>query len=866
MPLSAGTRLGPYEILSPLGAGGMGEVYKARDTRLDRTVAIKVMPLHIAQREDLRQRFEREARVISSLNHPYICVLHDIGKQDGVDFMVLEHLEGETLEARVIRGPLPLDQVFKYGAQIADALDRAHRSGVSHRDVKPSNIMLTRDGVKVLDFGLAKSMPKTALSDQTLTLAMTGEGTVLGTPQYMAPELFEGKEADARSDIFGFGCVLYQMVTGKRAFDGKTRVSVVASIIGTEPPPMSSLQPVTPRALERLVQGCLAKDPEERYQSMWDVLIDLRGISEGRVDEPAKTVGKLGWLPWAVAGLFLIAAAVGFVHFREAPEAAPLIRTFIPAPDKAQFDSYGGLAATAPVALSPDGQRMTYGVRTADGKSQLWLRSLDALTAQPLGGTEDATHPFWSPDSRFIGFFAGGKLRKIDASGGPPITLCDAPAGRGGTWNSDGVIIFTPNGGGISRVAAAGGIPTPVEETGRWPWFLPDGRHFLFSQPPTIRLGSLDSKETKLLIETNSDAVYSQGHMIYLRDDTLMAQPFDLKTLATSGDAVPIAENVRSVGNSRRGVVSVSRNGLLAYQSGTGAGRLALTWFDRTGKRSGTLGEPGDFQVVDFSPDRKNLAVTIFDPANRTFDTWLYDVARGIRTRFTFDASPTPISAIWSPDGSSVVFATRRAGKWGLYRKASNMAGTEEFLYADDTVKVLTGWSPDGGFLLYDSTGANSPNAIRGTWILPLNGERKPFRFAENSVSAATPQFSPDGHWIAYRSVDSRRPEIYIEPFPGPGGKVQVSTTGGVSPRWRHDGKELFYTSTGGQMMAAELSIKGAGIEVGRVQALFDGLPTSYGGFDVSLDGQRFLVAVPPEQTAPGPLTLVQNWTAALKK
>jgi serine/threonine protein kinase len=335
MPLSAGTRLGPYEVLAPLGAGGMGEVYKARDTRLDRTVAIKVLPQHIAQREDLRQRFEREARVVSSLNHPYICVLHDIGKQDGVDFMVLEHLEGETLEARLIKGPLPLDQVFKYGAQIADALDRAHRSGVSHRDVKPSNIMLTRDGVKVLDFGLAKSMPKTGPSDETLTAAMTGEGTVLGTPQYMAPELFEGKEADARSDIFGFGCVLYQMVTGKRAFDGKTRVSVVASIIGAEPAPMTSLQPVTPRALERLVQGCLKKDPEERYQSMWDVLIDLRGIATAQTDEPVKTMGKPGWLPWAVGGLFMLtAAAVASLWLRQpAPETRAVQFILKPPPD-----------------------------------------------------------------------------------------------------------------------------------------------------------------------------------------------------------------------------------------------------------------------------------------------------------------------------------------------------------------------------------------------------------------------------------------------------------------------------------------------------------------------------------------------------
>ena len=675
MALIPGTRLGPYEIVSLIGAGGMGEVFKARDTRLDRIVAVKVMPKHIAAREDLRARFEREARTVSSLNHPNICVLHEIGKQDGIDFMVLEYLEGETLAARIARGRLPIDQALKYAMQIADALDRSHRKGVVHRDVKPANIMITREGLKVLDFGLAKSaVSKARVDDATMTIALTEEGAVVGTPQYMAPELYNGVDADLHADIFGFGCVLYEMVTGKRAFDGKTRVSLVASVIGAEPQSMSSIVPMIPTALEQLVKSCLAKDPAERWQSLWDVRLELRSISEHGAETPAQSSSlPHSKLPPAVTAIgIVVAAGLAFVHFRQTPLETPVLRSTILPPENTTFDFTNGLGLPA---LSPDGKRIVFGARDADGKKPLWVRSLDGMTAQPLAGTDGATFPFWSPDSRYIGFFADGKLRKIDAAGGPVVALADAVNARGGSWSSEGVIVFSPlavTGGGLERVPASGGSATRLTATGRLPWFLPDGRHFLYQSggagsggPASISVGSLDGSPDTTLGEASSNAIYSQGRLLYLRDGTLMARPFDAARLAFTGEEAPLAEQVQSVLNSRTaGSFSASANGLVAYRAGDGAGTGTLTWIDRTGKLGTSVGGPASFYnayegAFQFSPDRTSVAAALIDRGY--VGIWTLDVSHGIPARLTTDTA-TDTSPVWSPDGRSIAFSSKRGG------------------------------------------------------------------------------------------------------------------------------------------------------------------------------------------------------------
>ena len=853
MPLQPGERLGPYEILAPIGAGGMGEVYRAKDTKLDREVAIKVLPDSVAKDADRLARFEREAKVLASLNHPNIAAVY--GVEDRA--IVMELVEGNNLLiSKAAR--IPEDIVLNYAVQIADALEAAHDKGIVHRDLKPANIKVTPQGtVKVLDFGLAKiadpvNPASNSANSPTLSMRSTEAGVIMGTAAYMAPEQARGQAVDKRADIWAFGVVVWEMLAGRRMFDGETVSDVLAGVLKSEP----DLSGVPPR-FRRLLSRCLEKDPRKRLRdiSVWRDLLDAP-VAGAPV--PASPV-----IAWSAAALlFAAAASLAFLHFREAPAPpAPQVRTSIEPPDNTTFNFTGALNSVALPELSPDGRRITYGVRTADGKTQLWIRSLDSVTAHPLPGTANGIHPFWSPDSKFIGFFAEGKLKKIDASGGPPLTLCDAPLGRGGAWNEEGVIVFSPSAESIHQVPTAGGVSTLVVEgeQARWPSFLPDGRHFLFSTNKGIRLGSMGSKESKLLVETVSQAVYVQGQLLYLRDDTLMAQSFDLKKLAVSGEAVPIVENVASVGAVRRGTFSVSREGLLAYRSGR-SNRI-LTWFDRNGKRAGTLGEATDaIASPRFSPDGKRVAVELLDPASHKFDTWIYDVARGSRTRFTFDSSTVVASTIWSPDGASLAFPAQRDGKTKLYRKAANMAGAEELLLDDARIVFAYSWSPDGKFFAYGLAG-------RGLWILPVTGERKQFRFGESVGISGGAQFSPDGHWIAYSGTDSQqRSEVFIAPFPGPGGRVQVSTAGGDQPRWRRNGKELLYISAEGQMMAADIATKGGTLEVGRVRALFGGLPAASTDYDVTPDAQRFLVAMSPEEAGPERLMLVQNWAAGLKK
>jgi eukaryotic-like serine/threonine-protein kinase len=890
MTLKPSTRLGPYEIGAPLGAGGMGEVYRARDTRLDRTVAIKVLPQHLADTPEVRQRFEREARAVSALNHPHICTLHDVGSQDGTEFIVMEYLEGETLAARLERGPLPLEQVLKLGIEIADALDKAHRQGIIHRDLKPGNIMLTKSGAKLLDFGLAKAalplaVGATLTTAATRTTPVTQQGTIVGTFQYMSPEQVEGKEVDARSDIFSFGAVLYEMLTGQRAFPGKSQLSVASAILEKEPAPISGVKPMTPPALDHAIRRCLAKDPEERWQTARDLDLELSWISgsgsQSGVLAPAtgrsKRRERLAWVVAVVCALATVTLAV--LHWSHTPEKLRVVRSYVKATLSSGFLFSGQVSG---FALSPDGLRLAYVALNADGKAVLWVRPLDSLQAQPLAGTDDASYPFWSPDSRNIGFFAGGKLKKIEASGGPPLTLCDAPLPRGGSWSQSEVILFAPNlNAPLFLVSTSGGTATPVtspdpakgEVTHRWPQFLPDGRHFLYlagspyglKETPmnSVLISSLDSKERKLLMHTHSGAMYGSGHILFLRQNTLMAQPFDAKRLEFMGEAFPVADPVREEETTIRSYFSVSQNGLLAYLEGAGEGDRELVWVDRGGKKIGGVPGKDVYLGPRISPDGKKVA---YVRGASGFDIWRYDFARGVKTPLTFGSGSgqSNLFPIWSPDGQRIAYTSVRGGRFGFYQKAADGSGSEEVLLeGTDYVKYLSDWSPDGKFLAYQ----DNHQGVASTFVLPLSGERNPRPFLQSPFTMVRSSFSPDGKWLAYCSNEAGNLKVYVVPFPGPGGKWQVSSGGGDYPRWRGDGKELFYLSLDNKMMAAEVKASGSSFAIGAVRQLFEirVYRSQVGAYDVTADGQRFILAYEPGQPNEA-ITLVENWDAESKK
>jgi len=887
--LAAGTRLGPYEILAPLGAGGMGEVYRGRDTRLDRTVAVKVLPAHLADNAELRQRLEREARAISALSHPHICTLYDVGNQDGTEYLVMEYLEGETLADRLLKGALPIEQVLRYGIEIADALDKAHRQGILHRDLKPGNVMLTKSGVKLLDFGLARlEAPGKGAVFSSLSIAptelpgaaLTAEGTILGTFQYMAPEQLEGKEADARSDIFSFGAVLYEMATARKAFTGRSQASLIASILEHEPVPISTVQPMTPPAFERVVKTCLAKDPEDRWQTAHDVKLELRWIAQAgsQAGAPAPVVAhrrnreRLAWSAFALAAAAAAFLAVGYL--RRAPAAPQVFRSSIVLPSNLGFVFS---------ALSPDGSRVVFRGNTPDGKSQLWIHSLTELSAQPLAGTEEAVFPFWSPDGRSIGFFADKKLKRMDSAGGPSLTLCDAD-GAGGSWNRDGVILFALPSGPIQRILAAGGTPEAVtrldasrhETTHRYPVFLPDGRHFLYwaanlagaiEDPANsvIRAGSLDSKEDGRILPGYSGVAFASGHLLFAREGSLFAQGFDAGKLRLFGEPRALGQQVREGGPFlRMASFSVSANGVLIYEPRT---LLAsqMVWFDREGKKAGTLGEPAVLLGPTISPDGTKVAVSIVDPNARLPDIWIFDLARGAKTRFTVDPSANH-NPVWSPDGSRILFASDRKHQGDLYVKAAAGGAKEEPVYEAEGQKIPYDWSPDGGVIAFDDREVAGERRF-SLKMLPSAGERRPVEFLKRGTDVGDCRFSPDGRWLAYMSDESGRMEIYVAAFPGPGGRWQISTEGGRTPRWRRDGKELFYLSADRKLMAVEVK-PGSSFEAGHPRPLFDAPARRTGPFgvpyDVSADGQKFLVVMPAGESAPPPMTLVVNWPAAL--
>jgi Tol biopolymer transport system component/predicted Ser/Thr protein kinase len=884
MLILPGRRLGPYEILSGIGAGGMGEVYKARDTRLDRIVAIKVLPTHLADKPDLRERFEREARTIASLNHPHICTLYDTGRQDGIDYLVMEYLEGETLAQRLVKGSLPLEQVLQYAIEIADALDKAHRKGVTHRDLKPGNIMLTKTGTKLLDFGLAKLKQEVAPANLQLSELptandpLTARGTIVGTLQYMAPEQLEGKEVDARTDIFAFGTVVYEMATGKRTFEGKSQASLIAAILEREPPAMSSLQPMTPPALDRLVKRCLPKDPDDRWQTARDLEKDLKWIAEGgsQAGMPAPLVARrkarerLGWAVAALAIVAFLAALVpAILYLRRSISEAQPIRFTIGAPEKTTFQ--GGPASPWP-AVSPDGRQIAFEVSTSGG-AFIEVRSLSSLAAQMLTETGQGSLHFWSPDSRYIGFFSEGKLKKVAVSGGPAETLCNATYAGGGTWNSKGAIVFSQT-GGLASVSADGGEAraltkvdsTRGESSHVLPRFLPDGKHFLYvvlgSKPENtgIYVGSLDSSSRPVrLLNASSQVEYSSGHLLFVRGNILEAQPFDADRLQLTGDAFPVAEPIGNNPVNGRAALGASPNGVLVYRAYSGTSQLA--WVDRARKQLATMGESSPSTHFSLSADEKHAAVT----ANG--DLWLVDLARGTKSRLTFGNLVGEASA-WSPDGSRVYFSGNQGGAQGLYQKASDSSGNEELLLRKDGAFPID-VSHDGKFLLYQQAETQTATDL---WILPLLGERQPKPFLQSRFDETEGQFSPDGRWIAYVSNETGREEVYVQPFLGAGGKWQVSAAGGEQPRWRRDGKEIFYVSAG-KLMAVDVKTEPQ-FKAGQPRVLFEDpitLPNhnwAAGGnhYAVSADGKRFLVLKQTNAVQDTPLTVVVNWTAGLKK
>ena len=889
-----GQRIGPYQLTSKIGAGGMGEVYKARDTRLDRTVAIKVLPAHLSDDPHARERFQREARAVAALNHPHICTLHDVGSLDpssgsgqAMDFLVMEYLDGETLAERLAKGPLPLHGALQYAIQIAGALDEAHRQGITHRDLKPANVMLTTVGTKLLDFGLAKLRPAVGgvvgmSAAANVSPSLTRRGTILGTLQYMAPEQLEGKPADARTDIFAFGALLYEMLTGKKAFEGASQASLISAILSSDPPPISLLQPLSPPALDRLVLKCLAKDPDERWQSAHDLTSELQWIAESElhtavaapgVDAQARSRSRTQWYGWIAAAVFLATTlgVAGAMYLRRAPVDTRVYRSaFLP---PANTD-YAAIFRNSLLALSPDGRRLAFVAPDANGRIVLWVRELSALAAQPLAGTEGAAGPFWSPDSRFIAFSAAGKLKKIDASGGPAIPLCDTNSSYPGSWGRDDVILFTSaNYRPISRVPAAGGTPTlattlDTKDGELWhafPFFLPDGRHFLYAAAgdPTsgVYVGSLDSPDRTRLLDSFANAQYASGFLVFPRAGTLMAQRFDATRLALSGEAMAVAEYV----NFNRGVPPtgtlaafvVSDTGVLVFE----ASRTSrFVWFDRAGKQIGILGDPARYQsMVHFSPDGTQASVVATD-SQEAENVWLFDVARDVRTPLTVSGRAS--QPIWSPDGQRVVFASQL----DLYQKLSSGEGAEELLLASDVRKAPESWSPDGRFLLYATRGTTRSTSLTNSpdlWVLPLFGDRKPFPFIESPFFEAGSQFSPDGHWLAYNTNESGQSEVFVVPFPGPGARVRISTAGGDNARWRRDGKEIFYLA-GNTLMAAAVTANGSRFDVGAVQRLFEvPMVDGYWPYDVSPDGQRFLVNT--LEGAVAPLTIVVNWPAGLK-
>jgi len=906
MSLSSGTRLGTYEVRALIGAGGMGEVYEAHDSKLDRDVAIKVLPEQFARDSERLARFQREAKLLAALNHPNIAAIYGLEQSGSTHYLVMELVPGETLRERVAgERPVPVEEALTIAKQIAEALEAAHNSekGIIHRDLKPANVKVTPEGrVKVLDFGLAKAFAveqstEDIANSPTLSAAPTMQGVIMGTAAYMSPEQARGRAVTKAADIWAFGAVLYELLTGKQAFQGEDVTDILAAVVRAEPD-WSRLPEATPPAIRTLLRRCLRKDRRQRLQDATGVRIEIEDALSGALGaEPVPAVpgkGPFGnvRLAWSVAASAVVIAALAmgaFMYMQPVPAESQAFRFSVGPPQGTNLHPNPHF-----LTISPDGTKLAFIATDSSGKEQLWIRALDSEAAQVLAGTDNPVQPFWSADSRFLAFYAGdGKLKKVAASGGPVQTITDAVSGANGSWSRDGVILFAPAAGGgttaaaarlgatIRRVSSAGGESQPVtaldesrQETAHyWPHFLPDGKHFLYlalsSNPEknAIFVGSLDSAEKKLLLNAASNASYiPPGYLLFNREGTLMAQPFDAERLELAGEEVPIAEDVQFNAVNMRAAFAASANGVLAYRIATSASSGQLVWFDRSGKQTVLLGDPNAYGGdVELSPDGKRAAVSIVDQVRRTEDLWLYDLGRGLKTRFTFDPAQER-NPIWSLDGSRIVFSSTRKGRADLYQKAADNSGTEEVFFEDNLDKFGTGWTPDGRFFLYSSnnTGNVENNDVL---VLPLSGDRKPVPFQKTEFREGFARFSPDGRWVAYAWYESGLSQVYVAPFPGPGGKWLVSTAGGRLPRWRRDGTEIFYLAPDNTLMAAAVNGRGSSFAVGAVRPLFETRATGARySYDVSADGQRFLINTALEQAASAPITVVVNWTAGVGK
>jgi serine/threonine protein kinase len=888
---ASGTRLGPYEIIELLGAGAMGEVYRARDTRLDRDVAIKILPHALAADPARLQRFEHEARAAAALNHPNILAVYDVGQEGGAPYIVSEYLRGRTLRERLEdTSMLPVKKAVTYAVQIATGLAAAHEHGIVHRDLKPENLFITSDDrLKILDFGIAKLTEAEGPSSSTVKTVAPGTqpGFVIGTVGYMAPEQIRGLAADRRSDIFSFGAVLYEMLCGRRAFTGTTNADVMTAILKEDPPDLTVVEPRVPPILGRVVERCLEKSPVDRFQSTEDLAFALEGLAAsadtGSVT-PHATEEPMAARKWpyaaAAVAVLLVLGVVATTYLRLPSSSIGVIRLPVPPPRGAATIT----PATDMMSLSPDGKRLLFPAASGDGTERLWVRSLNAIDALPIAGTESGTYPFWSPDGRSIGFFAEGKLKKIDAAGGSPTTLVDAPQPAGATWSANGVIVFS-SAGRLHRISSAGGSAAPLlgANEGRTgstfanPTFLPDGRHLLYLDTGSggvnegaIYAGSIDSRERTVVLKTASNVSYGEDYLFFLRDTTLMAQPFNASRLALTGDALPVAEQIeRASGGAARGAFAVADR-VLAYQANEGGPRVAtnLTWIDRAGIQTGTVGDRGDYGDVTLSPDGSRAAVSVLESLGGR-DVWIFDVARGVSTRFTFDAKEN-LSSTWSPDGSRIAFSSRRNGHDDVFVKPSSGGGADQPLLVDNFDKLPMDWSPDGRSLLFANGNLSIVGSRGSLWILPLAGGKKPYSILDApSFSQTRGQFSPDGKWLAYASNESGRFEIYAVSFPGQDHKARISTAGGNWPRWRRDGKELFYLTTPPDegLHAAAIGVRGGNLIVGEDRTLFqvrwrNGVRYPY---DASPDGQRFLFALLAEAQQTSPITLVVNWPSELK-
>jgi serine/threonine protein kinase len=889
MALNPGSRLGPYEVVASLGAGGMGEVYRARDTRLDREVAIKVLPAEVSARDDSRQRFEREARAISSLHHPHICALHDIGEQDGVRYLVMELLRGEMLDKRIERGPIPMAEALRIAIQIGSALDQAHRQGLIHRDLKPANVMLTDTGAKLLDFGLAKAAESRSVAvglsgAETRTQYLTMEGSIVGTLGYMAPEQLEGKETDARTDIFAFGVVLYEMLTGAKAFAGASQASLIAAIMSADPISPAPLQSVASPALERTLRQCLAKSPEQRWHCMHDLVSELKWVAEGGAPSALPTAPAP---PRFASWKYVLAGAVGFalisasaLYLRlsaKAPPARAISLDFV-LPENLHMRS---IDIPTP---SPDGERIVFSAMNADNKVSLWIRSLNSSAIRQLPGTEGAILPFWSPDGRQIAFLAERKLKRVDLAGGVPQAIAEITNNFGAaTWSSKGTILFGDN-GGLYAVPAQGGERRVVRALGPgeryqyWPQFLPDGEHFLYRFESSSQddngfyIGSLDGKLRRKLLGSDSKAVATDGRLLFSRGDVLYAQEFDSRSLELRGQPTQLSDHVLTFGTSAGAnfFASLSRgpNAVLAFRTGSAGSDDELAWFDRSGNRVSTVGPTAQFSNPAVSPDGKWMATDRRDAQGRR-DLWLFDLNRGTNTRLTFDPADE-LNPAWSPDGKQIAFTGTSRGHRDIYVMDAHGTRPPELLLESPEAKNIEQWSPDGKYLVYNFN--PTPEQPQNLYVLPLFGDHKPIAMLTSSFTADMGQISPNGKWLAYRSTESGTSEVYVLAFapndPASRRKWRISTDGGMEPQWRGDGKELFYLN-GSTLMSVEVKGDGREFEAGLPKVLFETILTSNitrSRYAVARDGQRFLMVTMTKDQVHPEIHVMLNWEAALRR